>query len=561
MPRLALISLVLLAAFPEVALAKPRDNVLRPNDMDVGTAMGEAKCTPESLKGASSPYTAAWSDGQRADVETGLRQGIVVVKNTCAGVEILTGCTVSGDYPYAGVSPKHRTLEMKDAGAAQANFGSMFTPARFSAAWEQGRVLSLAYNMVGTATTTTHTVDDSMLEGRCEGATHFIHRIYLGAFSLDSSAAGAAKAELGVTGYGGASGHAEASKAQFSTDGDLNACVGASETDASPVTSCGAVVRVELYPVDFLNDDFVYEELDSRSCPIGYVWADDACLPLDEAPSFLCDADDLPGCKAQCLKGSAESCGRYATQILDAYVVQTNSGPGISSSKAKDIGKDLAPVQEALVTACYNEEADACAAASLGVVTAQGRMTPEGLEFSDYLALIERGCLGTNAWACKEVAYTWLDGLYEDDEDLFSPKADLDKGLKILDTACERGSAPACSYLAEEYGFSGNLDEKLSAAERAAGTMKYLGRACEGGIADACFVAGIAWQEEKACQAVVKRISKKEGTGPLMTSLQDTEDFCPLVSKKTDAKKAKEFLDKGCKAKLQLACDENSKVK
>ncbi len=228
-------------------------NVVRPDQISANQAIGEEfACTPEKLKGQVSPFAVNWSDNDRATLETEMASGIALVRMTCEGVEVLSGCSLPGGYSYSGLASKKETVvSMNDMGSVKANIGGTANlPSEFSAEMSQGRALTLGYMMIGAQNTTVRNViRDSIEDARCKGATHFVFQAKVGAFAMETREQGEAKAKVSVLGYGSASGEAGSEKGSRIVDGDPESCQSATSKDKEGVEGCQALVRLALLPV------------------------------------------------------------------------------------------------------------------------------------------------------------------------------------------------------------------------------------------------------------------------------------------------------------------------
>ncbi len=537
-------ALLLVPAF--ASAGKPK-LPLEPAAMSGAQAVGAAACTEASLRGPSSPFVVDWPDVQRADLESGLPKGVVVVKYACDAFQVLPGCTLPGGYSYTGISPKSNVVEMKDAASVQANFGSFVSPVKFNAAFEQGRALNLAYMMVGTQSTTVSQVKRAELQGACDGATHVVHRAYLGAFAMDSATAGSARAAVEVMTYGGASAGAESSKQAFQRDGDLKACEAATTADGSPRPGCAAMVRVTLLPIDGAAQG-VAGTVDARGCPEGFVYAEGGCARPSEVTSWLCDAGDLVGCKQQCAAGSAESCGRYAGVLLDTSVEDVY----VPTSRVDDLRKDLAPNRAAFQSACTEHgEADACTLAGFAEVIDEVELRPTtAAHWRASGRYFEAACAGGEAVACDIVNDLLSYGLLEDE----GVPRDPAKANALIGQACEVGSGRACLMLAEMHAFDATFAEAFSAPERAHVAGRALADACHAGLLDACVIASAGYLAEARCQETVDWISKRVEEDSKLFLFEDDTSFCPLTVKLDDAAKSLELATFACGKGHELAC-------
>lgn len=228
------------------------DNV-SPDAIDGGKSLGNAQCTPELLNSPNGAqrFIVDWNDGDRSSLEDEMHDGVVLIKYTCDGMEVLRSCSQPGAYDYrASNSQKSRTLQIADAITASANFSSPTPGAALQAMFEQDRALNLAYVMVGSKTTPVKDIVRSSIErANCQEATHFVYQTQLGAFMMAAGEKGQAATAAQVFGFGDADASASSSRDVLSSDGNAEACVNANHDDIEPPQGCGALMRVSILPI------------------------------------------------------------------------------------------------------------------------------------------------------------------------------------------------------------------------------------------------------------------------------------------------------------------------
>jgi hypothetical protein len=529
----------------------------RPDELKAGDAIGGvARCSPEQVKKDSEPFVVDWSDDRRASLESAMSRGVAVVRYSCEGAEVLKGCSIRGDYGYVGISKKTSVIEMNDKGSVSANLGPAHIPASFEAEMAQGKSLNLAYMIVGEQSTTVQTVTRDMLVGRCDGATHFVYAASVGAFAMDTGAKGRAKVAAEVFKYGSAKAEGSSEKATKVTDGDAAACEGAKEGIGQKLPGCQALVRVTLFAVSDTASSTpkpIAGTVDNRSCQAGYVYADGQCKPAGEAKVFLCDKGNMAQCKELCDKGSVESCGRFSNTVLDKFLKPTDVI--IASEQRPGLAKAVAGMSETLKKACDAGEAAACTVAALGIVSASSEdLYVTGALVAPYVSLMEKGCRGGEAYACSESRFTYGSGQFNDQHE-YAVKADPEKLEAIVGMACDRGSAYACAAIAGEFAGERQMKARVPADQRAKRTLRYLDRACNGGLAGACAFAGAYRQEEGQCKATVEAISKGiPSKGSALSFLRDEDSPCSEWKGAADAGAAKSSFEQGCKGGFSAAC-------
>lgn len=540
----------LLLAFSLTACASSA-NLTRPAEETAAAAVGERKCDPKRVNGESTPYAVDWSDDNRAALESAMARGIAVVKSSCDGVEVLKACTVTGEYAYRGVSRKTKVITMKDDSSISANLGPASLPVAVSAELKQGKSLDLAYVFVGSDGTTVASVSRDMLQGRCEGATHFVYQASVGAFALGTSASGEARAAAEVFGYGKAGGSGASNKATTTTDGDLKACEAASDGAKSKTDGCKALFQVQLYPIDDKAQATSLVARDVRSCPAGFTYSDGACVPKAEAKGALCDHGDEAGCKTQCLAGSKESCGRFSSALIEHNF---NWQMNVERSKHDAvIGVLKGTMQKPLREACDAGEGPACTVAAYAHVVDMGNTTFDVVQgqVPGFVDLVTKGCRAGETVACNWVILTYGDGLFEKEGAFSIPKA-IGKLVDIAGVGCDRGSATTCLLLSGEYW----LDNRMDAAQRPKLVVTYARRACTGGIPEACALAGTMLQSHDACVSGFKELESplKKKHQLALSTFASTDYQCDVSAPVRSEAGAKEMFALGCKLGDAYSC-------
>ena len=401
-----------------------------------------------------------------------MQRGVAVVRYSCDGIEVLRACSAPGDYRYSPVSLKEKVVQMDDQAAIRANFGTGISFVKgIEAEIAAGRSLQLAYMLAGIRATTVPRVATSELEGRCDGATHFVYDVSVGAVAMDTAARGEALAAADLFGRGASvSGGSKKSVAQ--RDGDPASC---EQTD-SLKSSCAAPLRVSLFAIDAAQarGPASTARRDARSCPQGFVWSDGACVEASSADAFLCTEGDLEECVAQCQAGSHGSCGRAAV-TFNRVLVDPEAGRDAKQATLDEM-ESLAPNLQA---ACETGgEGPACTA--VAYVRFRNLTGPEKEENqAKGIALSEQGCLLGEAQACRMIrrAYLTSSGKFVGVD--LNPQ----RFMSILQRGCARGSALPCQFLAESYAMGAQVDRDLDAAR------SYARRACRGELAEACLLA------------------------------------------------------------------------
>lgn len=529
--------------------------LVRPDEATAGSAMGETKCNPALVGKDGSPFAVDWPDNERAALESAMTRGVAVVKYSCEGVEVLKGCSVQGDYAYRGISKKTKVIQMNDAASVAANLGPTGVPVAVQAELRQGRSLDLAYVMVGSESTTVQSVSRDMLQGRCEGATHFVYEANLGAFALGTAASGEARSAAQVFGTGGVDVSGQSDKSTKTMDGDVAACDAATDEAKSKVGGCAALVRVTLFSVasdgaekGTSPSSSPLVAPDTRSCPAGFSFVDDVCVQ-GANQSQLCEPGDISGCKTQCVAGSAASCGRLSTALIQRsytpnFVIDRAEGDALLSTiKGLD-----APLKKA----CKQGEGAACWGAALAVMARRDEpdFMPEGADVPELIPAMEEGCKLGDAMSCANVVFVYGDGLLEH-EKTNSVRKNIAKMIDIVGVGCDRGGPMACLMLGAQIAW----DERSgSPEERSKIGLQYLRRACAGGLKEGCAVAGAMQLPATECAATIRSLGPELQGNAIHRQLAAIDDECGAFSSVTNAARAKEDFARGCRLGSSFAC-------
>ena len=110
-------------------------------------------------------------------------------------MQVLDGCTVAVKYGYAPMTRKKDRVVMRDADDLYANIP--VGAARFEAKLEKGGELDVDMTMVGRWEAERRAVRLDELQGSCDGATHVVSALTVGAFTFtagaDATAGGGAR--------------------------------------------------------------------------------------------------------------------------------------------------------------------------------------------------------------------------------------------------------------------------------------------------------------------------------------------------------------------------------
>ncbi len=205
---------------------------------------GDMKCGV--TKSQAEPLIVEWPSTARAKLESKAKQGLVAVRYQGCEMEVLDRCKAPGAYGYSGVSRKNDHVAIRDADELYANVP--LGAAKLEATLQKKGQLDVAMTIVGRLESDRSAVRPDELEGDCDGATHMITALTVGAFVFSAGAEAAVGGGATVLGAkGGAKG--ASSREELTKDGDPARCEKAASTDKAPPEGCMALIRVEVVPL------------------------------------------------------------------------------------------------------------------------------------------------------------------------------------------------------------------------------------------------------------------------------------------------------------------------
>lgn len=227
---------------------------------------GQTKCAV--TKSQSRPLIVEWSSTDRMELETKARQGIVAVRYVGCDMDVLERCSVPAKYKYVGATWKEEEQTIKDDDELYANLP--IGAAKLEGRLHRSGALTVKMHLVGRYEAERPSVRLDELQGDCQGATHFVYAVTLGAF--DFYAGGQADVGGGAGAMGiGAGGASKAERVNIMKDGDPAACEKARRDDTAPPEQCGALIRLEVVP-------FGEARQLTASCPSGTEWNGAECV-------------------------------------------------------------------------------------------------------------------------------------------------------------------------------------------------------------------------------------------------------------------------------------------
>jgi TPR repeat protein len=516
-----------------VACGGKTGDVVRPEDFKGGDVLGASPLACGTSPSAARPFTVDLDSATRGDLEADMNEGVVVVAYDCKGLRVLSNCGVSGgSYDYGGFTPQDEVLQITGLDDLAVNLP--LGAAKLGAEIKAGRSIDLALVTVGRRSTTVGRVGLPDLEGECTGATHYVQKASLGAFSIATGSVGKVAAIASYFSIG-ASASSTSERSAGRRAGSLEECLKALPTDLEPPVQCRLPLRLELTPVAAdeetasapTADETIGRkpiEAQPNPCPEGFELSGGLCTQAPGA-AYLCDPKDEAECREQCDKGSAESCTN-----LGAWIIDHNDG----SPEGWELAKQTAmPIFK---QACDGGHVEGCA--GYARVLFPDEITRKTLAITKQsLAIGKQACTDGSAVACQDVALAYHNG--SDDEKTMP--TDFDQYREYSERACKLGNHYSCGDAAEEY-----VNPLGSNAKDPARALALFDKGCDGGEAAVC--SGLAHRLLKGGGGVKKDIPR--GVAAATNACRNDADECYIVvdwvKAAGEAKVAFEMLERGC---------------
>ena len=256
---------------------------------------GQTKCSV--AKSQTKPLIVEWPSADRMALETQLKGGLVPVRYTGCEMQVLSHCTAPGSYKYISATRQDDVLRIRNEDELYASIPVY--AASFEGALSTSGQLTVNMSMVGRFLADRAVFHVADLEGACQGATHVITGTTVGAFEFYSGADSEVGAGVNVAGVAKVGGRQLAAKETINKAGATSACDGASSNDEQPPSGCGALIRIEVMPLEGVTP-----------APTAVAAATADSSPVAAPPSAgRCDPNRLnKSCKSQSDCCSGEYC-------------------------------------------------------------------------------------------------------------------------------------------------------------------------------------------------------------------------------------------------------------
>jgi hypothetical protein len=199
----------------------------------------------------SKPLIVEWPSADRGELETHAHnRGVVVVRYVGCEMQILDRCTTPVKYAYTSMTRKRDRVLIRDVEDLYANVP--IGASRLEATLAKTGELVVDMTLVGRWEAERAAVRADELQGECEGATHVVLGLSVGAFTFTAGAdtqMGGGATVLGL----GAHATSASRRETLNADGDEADCEKSTDDDKKPPPGCGALLRVEVVPIDGLS--------------------------------------------------------------------------------------------------------------------------------------------------------------------------------------------------------------------------------------------------------------------------------------------------------------------
>lgn len=551
------------------------------------------------------PLIIDWPANARGNLEIAMDRGVAVVSYSKGKIQLLDDCKLDGNYGFSKFKLKEQVIAFESGDELRANLplGGVGLAVKLDAEMKRGATLEVALVMIGkrAATWASAKMDDVHGPAACKGATHFVRGVFVGAFAMQVGAK--SKASTAIEIFGGKSGWAgDVSKSVRTTDGSLDDCRKASADDAAKAPNCGALLNLELVPIDGAKVDVHAIGVGGAQCPDGFVRAEGTCKPRSAVKTHECAKNDWVDCEEQCKLGDARSCGTLGFMLFNDRAGHRNyeraaevykkgcdagsefacSGVAFMHLRGKVLAQDHAKAAKLFEHACEAGEPRGCnnrgtmhadglagprdyvaavklfqracdtgfplGCTNLGVFQRHGDGTPRDRKKA--AASFKKACDGDDALGCADLADMHVWGEIE-------PK---ERAEALYVRSCDLGAARGCLALADGYlhGRFGNDADKANAYYEQ-GIKLYSGDcdaldgfACSR-LADMFAIGRGTTKDEKKALDLIARACKDAGYMDGCVQLGSAHHHARFGLTR-DAAKAQELYEKACTAGYANGC-------
>jgi hypothetical protein len=193
----------------------------------------------------ANPLVTEWPASEKANLESRLREGGVVVAFSGCSMRILPRCQVKGAYGWQRTTVASDTLDIQ-------NEDELYAKLPLGAAALEGELQRTGRLVVQTTVSGQLRLaglgpEEVPRTGECRDATHVVGSLSVGAFALSSGGQIEGKASAGVLSVGEARGGTKSSQSIFRQAGDPAHC--AESTAENPHPDCQSPIQLFLWPI------------------------------------------------------------------------------------------------------------------------------------------------------------------------------------------------------------------------------------------------------------------------------------------------------------------------
>jgi formylglycine-generating enzyme required for sulfatase activity len=204
----------------------------------------QTKC--HAAASASEPLIVEWPSAARGELESIVenKKAVAVVSYEGCQMRVLATCNTPGKLVYSPFrNSKQDQVRIKNADDLYASLpvGAASLEGKLETAGE----LDVDMTLVGRYEADTVSVTRDQIHGDCDGATHVVRAVTVGAFDFHTGASATASSDARVLGVG-AGGSSSTQQENIARDGQVAACTNAKAGDADPPENCGSLIRLEL---------------------------------------------------------------------------------------------------------------------------------------------------------------------------------------------------------------------------------------------------------------------------------------------------------------------------
>jgi hypothetical protein len=184
-----------------------------------------------------------WSAHDRSRLEASVRRGLVPVRVDGCKARVVDTCSVrQRKYAFAATSRQREVMVVRDRDELGARLPILAT--RLGATFSQASALDVRMTVVGRYEAGPQRIGRLDLDGQCEGVTHVVANLSVGAFSIATARSTTVEGSIDVL-----HGAREREKKRVDSAGLEEQCALARRTDDAPPEDCAIPLRVELRPV------------------------------------------------------------------------------------------------------------------------------------------------------------------------------------------------------------------------------------------------------------------------------------------------------------------------